>query len=805
MAVVAVAVDMRALLVLIVPYFTLLFCVPSGALAQRSQQLLYDRLVIKESAVTQLKQSIENLEVDPSRPECANAVAPSSCAQKLMQPVCDIEFGYSKGCNCKGTAVDTRNYVIKESSYVGTTDSDVKAEVCRLKNVSAVFPDLFGKMIEAGETKWIYYGSSTGVLANYPGILWPRESQESTDCGNLYDPRVRPWYMSASTGPKNVILIIDKSGSMRTANRIGASKDAAKAVLNSLTHADYVGLVLFDSTASSYKGLTTLAKALPGFRKRLADAVDSVEPGGGTNFVDAFRAAFTLVDSSKEKGYTANCHTTYVFLTDGEADSPLQEIQNRMRSVTPKEHYFIISIGTGTKVEELQDLSCAVNGIFTEVGDAPPTWNERAYLQFKAKFTQAMSKFQRYYALMKSICKQENLVWSEAYSSIPDVFGPIATAASPVYDKSQRSDWPWHMTGVAAVDATVCDLYEKAPDTPKPQWPSTTVGGCTCASSYTYNGKSYQSCTEDDWSVPWCATENCGACMTESISTNCWDDCAPYGAKAVVESELLRRATSETCTDEIVLDECALEVLRDDTSESTTSTQCRDYWSKIGKADQACDKASEGYKKYEWAVHGKKPDFSAPSWAKSSFQSTGDMRPNFDPLYNDESKDCPCDSTLMKPSCVCGYVEDARAKAVEKKKEEEEKKKEEETDAGGIIVGAIFGILFPVFGVIVAVMVCRRRRGSMAAYNTNAGMNQQGGPIQMTGGPYPPPPGQQQPYMGGQPPMMYGGRQPQPPPPPYPGNQPTAPPPPYPGVAIGQPVGYRQGGPSASAMSYGKS
>ena len=34
----------------------------------------------------------------------------------------------------------------------------------------------------------------------------------------------RPWYLSAANGPKNVIFILDVSGSMREADRIGLMK-----------------------------------------------------------------------------------------------------------------------------------------------------------------------------------------------------------------------------------------------------------------------------------------------------------------------------------------------------------------------------------------------------------------------------------------------------------------------------------------------------------------------------------------------------------------------------------------------------
>lgn len=53
--------------------------------------------------------------------------------------------------------------------------------------------------------------------------------------GSGFDPRFRPWFANAATGPKDVIIIIDVSGSMYTSDRINLAKNAAKKVLLTLT------------------------------------------------------------------------------------------------------------------------------------------------------------------------------------------------------------------------------------------------------------------------------------------------------------------------------------------------------------------------------------------------------------------------------------------------------------------------------------------------------------------------------------------------------------------------------------------
>ena len=71
-----------------------------------------------------------------------------------------------------------------------------------------------------------------------------------TQCGN-YDPRIRPWYVLASTPePKDVIIILDTSASMTTSDRISKAREAAKAVLSTLSPRDFVTVVTFSDTAS---------------------------------------------------------------------------------------------------------------------------------------------------------------------------------------------------------------------------------------------------------------------------------------------------------------------------------------------------------------------------------------------------------------------------------------------------------------------------------------------------------------------------------------------------------------------------
>ena len=90
----------------------------------------------------------------------------------------------------------------------------------------------------------------SGFMDDGNYVEWPITENCMSDSG--FDPRFRPWFANAATGPKDVIILIDVSGSMDTADRITLAKKAAKKVLFTLTEYDYASVVDFSSIASAW-------------------------------------------------------------------------------------------------------------------------------------------------------------------------------------------------------------------------------------------------------------------------------------------------------------------------------------------------------------------------------------------------------------------------------------------------------------------------------------------------------------------------------------------------------------------------
>jgi Mg-chelatase subunit ChlD len=150
------------------------------------------------------------------------------------------------------------------------------------------------------------------------------ERRQTDECGS-YDPRVRPWYIAASSGPKNVIMILDTSGWM-AGPRIELLKAAAKRVVQTLTVSDRIAIVTFstdasliaDSDGTFYRATAENKEVL---MKRIDDRLHA--PKGQTNFLAAFKKAFQVFEKSKEEENHVDCNSAIMFLTDGKLTIPV--------------------------------------------------------------------------------------------------------------------------------------------------------------------------------------------------------------------------------------------------------------------------------------------------------------------------------------------------------------------------------------------------------------------------------------------------------------------------------------------------
>ena len=87
----------------------------------------------------------------------------------------------------------------------------------------------------------MYFGSSRGIFREFPGNYHGNDNNQCDD----YDPRYRPWYTIAASGAKNVIILLDKSGSMTKSGKLEVAKNAVASLIDTLSISDNVGIIAF--------------------------------------------------------------------------------------------------------------------------------------------------------------------------------------------------------------------------------------------------------------------------------------------------------------------------------------------------------------------------------------------------------------------------------------------------------------------------------------------------------------------------------------------------------------------------------
>ena len=124
----------------------------------------------------------------------------------------------------------------------------------------------------------------------------------------------------AGIGPRaatDLIVVLDRSGSMAAENRLPFAKQAVADLLHRLTPEDRFALVAFDSTASV---LTDLAAVTPAERERLTSVVNLVQPGSGTNMSEAlFQARALALRGGSDR------RRKLLLLSDGQANEGITD------------------------------------------------------------------------------------------------------------------------------------------------------------------------------------------------------------------------------------------------------------------------------------------------------------------------------------------------------------------------------------------------------------------------------------------------------------------------------------------------
>ncbi|MGH7916558.1 MAG: VWA domain-containing protein, partial [Candidatus Binataceae bacterium] len=173
-----------------------------------------------------------------------------------------------------------------------------------------------------------------------------------------------------SREPIAVYLLIDRSNSMsynsrypavRDYERIRYAKEAALALLNQLDDTDYAGVIAFDSEPYVLGHLRPLGED----RTQLDQRIERLEPGGGTDFLEALQIAQREILAS---GLPVR---EVILLTDGDTNRQYHD-HDQIMAEYAKNKIPVSTIRIGPDLENLrllQDFARKTGGVFYRVED----------------------------------------------------------------------------------------------------------------------------------------------------------------------------------------------------------------------------------------------------------------------------------------------------------------------------------------------------------------------------------------------------------------------------------------------------
>eukprot|EP01025_Chloroclados_australasicus_P016655 TRINITY_DN1842_c0_g2_i2.p1 TRINITY_DN1842_c0_g2~~TRINITY_DN1842_c0_g2_i2.p1 ORF type:complete len:742 (-),score=73.90 TRINITY_DN1842_c0_g2_i2:835-2757(-) len=389
------------------------------------------------------------------------------CSNKLASDfTCGVALGRCDICGASsGTlySVDRGALGIRlPDQSPSSLDGGLKAAVCLMKHLEdEAIPDLK----EQNVTSWTYIGTEVGTMWTYPGQVRARSTATGLQQWNYcipFDPRRRPWYHEGSTGPLDVVLVVDISESMNevvsgSSSRWQIVQDSLVKFIDTITFTDSFNVVFFNLEGISVS--TGLLPGTPENKEKAKEFIVDVVPSGATNFQAAFETAFNALRIGVEEGTSSNCSKVILFMTDGkdtrvQADTNrifqlldiVEELQQQLEFVSTKRaSIFTFSIGELADDNIPRQLSCLHNGAWAPIGakDDPLT---------------VFNTFLKFIASARSTTK---FYWSEVYEDAGGL-GQILSIALPIFSPQSDENIPGALFGVAGHDIILNELIDFA-------------------------------------------------------------------------------------------------------------------------------------------------------------------------------------------------------------------------------------------------------------------------------------------------------------------------------------------------------
>uniref|UniRef100_A0A3Q1CJB5 VWFA domain-containing protein n=1 Tax=Amphiprion ocellaris TaxID=80972 RepID=A0A3Q1CJB5_AMPOC len=354
------------------------------------------------------------------------------------------EFLLEENEHFNNLAVNTQQSNIQVPTNVYNKDPNILNAIYNSEALNDVFINNFQK---DPTLTWQYFGSSTGFFRIYPGIKWTPDSNGVA----AFDCRNRNWYIQAATSPKDIIIMVDISGSMKGL-KMTIAKHTINTILDTLGENDFVNVIAYTDyvryVEPCFKG--TLVQADLDNREHFKLLVEELHVKGEAKLKNAMKESFKILNEG------SMCNQAIMLITDGameDFESVFEEFNWPERRV----RVFTYLIGREmTFAQNTKWIACNNKGYYTHISTlADVQENVMEYLHVLSR--------------PMVINHDHDIIWTEAYmdtvlfTTKAQSLLLMTSVAMPVFSKKKETLSHGILLGVVGSDIPLMEVMKLAP------------------------------------------------------------------------------------------------------------------------------------------------------------------------------------------------------------------------------------------------------------------------------------------------------------------------------------------------------
>nr|XP_055023861.1 voltage-dependent calcium channel subunit alpha-2/delta-3 isoform X1 [Misgurnus anguillicaudatus] len=418
-------------------------------LAENMEQMFHK----KSQAIKRLVEAAEdahlNHEEDPElQYEYFNAVLINEFDEEGRSVDLGGEFLLQPNEHFNNLSVNLSLSVVQVPTNMYNKDSAIVNGVYWSEALNKVFVDNFQ---QDPSLIWQYFGSAKGFFRQYPGIKWTPDEHGVIE----FDCRNRKWYIQAATSPKDVVILVDVSGSMKGL-RLTIARQTVSSILDTLGDDDFFNIIAYNEELQYVEPCLngTLVQADIGNKNHLRGRLEKLFAKGIGLLDVALTEAFELLSNFNETGRGSGCSQAIMLVTDGAVDT-YDFVFDKYNWPDRKVRIFPYLIGRESAfADNLKWMACANKGYFTQISTlADVQENVMEYLHVLSR--------------PKVIDQEHDMVWTEAYidSTLQGGQRPVlmTTVAMPVFSTKNETRNKGILLGVVGTDVPVSEILKAIP------------------------------------------------------------------------------------------------------------------------------------------------------------------------------------------------------------------------------------------------------------------------------------------------------------------------------------------------------